>query len=239
MMANNETGVIQPLQEIISLTKQYGAYTHSDMVQAIGKIDINLKALDLDFITISSHKFGGPIGIGALIYKEKIHLKPLIIGGGQEKGLRSGTENIFAIAGFAKACKYINKMIEGHKRTEILRDEMETNILNICSDAMIIGQQALRLPNTSLIIMPNVKSQTQLINFDLDSIAVSSGSACSSGKVGVSHVLNAMNIDNDLASCAIRVSMAYDQNKDEAESFIKSWERIHLRLGKQATKIAV
>jgi cysteine desulfurase len=230
MFANNETGIIQPIKDIAVIARQYGAYIHSDMAQAIGKVNVDIKDLDLDFITISSHKFGGPIGAGALIRKEKIHLKADIIGGGQEKGVRSGTENIAAIAGFAEACKYTKEMAKSMENIVKFRDKMEREILNIDPEIKIIGQNTLKLPNTSLIIMPNVDSTIQLMNFDLAGIAVSSGSACSSGKVGSSHVLKAMKIPEKLAKCAIRVSLSYDQAEDDITYFIESWKNIYSRL---------
>jgi cysteine desulfurase len=239
MFANNETGIIQPLKEVIELAKQYGAYTHSDMVQAIGKVNLNLKDLDLDFITISSHKIGGPLGAGALIRKEKIDLKAFILGGGQEKGLRSGTENVYAIAGFSEACKYLELMANSMEQIIVLREGLESAITEFCKEAVIIGKSAPRLPNTSLIIMPNVKSPIQLMNFDLANIAVSSGSACSSGKVGGSHVLKAMSIPDKLAECAVRVSLSFDQQISDIDYFVEHWKNIYLRLAANIEQVAV
>lgn len=227
MMANNETGVIQPIKEIARLVHQYDGLLHSDCVQAAGKIDVDLIDLDVDFISISGHKFGGSAGVGALIYKEKYSLMPLIIGGGQERGVRAGTENLAAIVGIGVASRYYHRKITPDGIA--LRDLFESRITEVCKDVVIFGSEVVRLHNTSMISMPDVPANQQLIAFDMEGIAVSSGSACSSGKVKASHVLKAMGAEDKLADCAIRVSLGIGNTKAEvdrlAEVWIKIWKK--------------
>ena len=222
IMANNETGVIQEnMHKIIELSHAKGLFVHSDYIQCFGKVFVDLAGLD--FITISSHKIGGPIGAAALVHKTKLPIRAQIIGGGQERGVRSGTENVSAIVGFGKAAELIKK---NYSEVAILRDKMEDIIKGICSDAICYGADTLRLPNTSMILMPEVDAQKQLIQFDLADISVSAGSACSSGKMKISHVLTAMGVDAADAKCAIRVSLGADTTLDEIEKFASVWEKI-------------
>jgi cysteine desulfurase len=230
IVANNETGVIQDIKKIAKLAHQYGALVHSDMVQAYGKIPIDLVDLDLDAITISAHKIGGPVGVGVLIAKKHVNIKPMIIGGGQEKSLRAGTENIASIVGFANIAAKIDKILEKMKQVEALRDYIEKTIEPY---AKIVSKSAKRLRNTSCIIMKGVKNETQVIDFDLNNIAVSAGSACSSGKISSSYVLKACGYDDDLASCAIRVSLGINNTKEDADSFIERWLHIYKKLGEK------
>ena len=219
ILANNETGVIQEnMPELVTLAHAKGLFVHSDFVQAFGKIPMDLKGLD--FITISSHKIGGPIGAAALIHKTKLPIKAQIIGGGQERGIRSGTENVAAIVGFGKATEMIKDSSAN------LRDKMEDIIKDICPNAIFYGKNTLRLPNTSMILMPGMDAHKQLIQFDLADISVSAGSACSSGKMKTSHVLTAMGIESDKAKCAIRVSVGEATTIEEIEKFASNWERI-------------
>lgn len=222
MLANNETGVINDLGLISTLCRKMKALLHTDAVQALGKIAVDIKTLGVDMMTISSHKFGGPPGIAALIIKDTIELSPMIIGGGQERGLRAGTENIPAIIGFGKAAELIADNLNKMAEIKILRDELELN-LGKSTNAIIFGSRAPRLPNTSYIAMAEVSSETQLIHFDLNNIAASSGSACSSGRVNISHVLASMGIAKKISSCAVRISMGFNTTRDEVQYFTDHW----------------
>lgn len=227
IMANNETGIVQEnMKEIITIAHEKGLFVHSDMVQAFGKIPSQIH--NLDFATISSHKIGGPIGAAALIHKTKFPIKAQILGGGQERGARSGTENVSAIVGFSAAANSLNYNtlhISG------LRNYMEERIRAICPEAMFYGKNTTRLPNTSMVFMPNIDAQRQLIQFDLHNISISSGSACSSGKIKISHTLLAMGIKEEQAKNAIRVSLGPESTKNEVEKFVEVWEKIWRECG--------
>jgi cysteine desulfurase len=219
MLANNETGVVQPLREVAALAQKHGALVHCDAVQAFGKIAVNFGLLGVDTLSVSAHKLGGPVGAGALIIRDGLALEALIQGGGQELRRRAGTENIAAIAGFAAAVH--------EKRLEIrgLRDELESKLEGV----VVFGAAAERLPNTSCFALPGLSAETALMALDLAGIAVSSGSACSSGKVAKSHVLAAMGVAPDLAGNAIRVSLGWNTRADDIEQFIAAWSRLAAR----------
>lgn len=222
MMANNETGILQPIPAIIKLAREYKALVHSDMAQVPGKIDIKFSDLDLDFATISGHKFGALTGVGALIHKKMHHLTPLIFGGGQEKGLRSGTENSMAIFSIGLAAQiHSSNITKNINYTKKLQHKLETQV-NLLHDVQIIGQKQARLPNTSLIVntKTNMSSQMQVIALDLKGIAVSSGSACSSGKVTKSYVLEAMGLEPSALEKGIRVSTSSATTEDEIDKFL-------------------
>lgn len=221
MLANNETGVIQPVRDIARIVHKYGALFHSDLVQGPGKIELDILDMGIDFASISAHKFGGPLGAAALIYKPAYHIKPQIIGGGQERGLRSGTQNVPAIIGFGVAAKSCRS------QDSKLRDELDRRIVEICPEAIIFGKDVGRLPNTSMIYMPNVSTNIQLIQFDRHDICVSGGSACSSGVVKLSHVLTAMNIEEDIANCAVRYSFGSESLSDDVEKIVEIWRRLY------------
>lgn len=225
MLVNNETGVIQPLAEIVQIARACGAVVHTDAVQALGKLPVSFHKLGVDLMTIASHKMGGPAGVGALIIREGVTLNPLILGGGHEQGLRAGTQNIALIEGFRIALQ----QTQGAQlqATESLRNQMEEAILNFCPAANVYGRSVARAPNTSYIAMPGVSAEVQLMAFDLAGISVSSGSACSSGKVRPSHVLKAMGIDYAQAGGVIRVSLGWDSKPDDIEAFIANWKQIY------------
>ncbi|RTK92258.1 MAG: cysteine desulfurase [Rickettsiales bacterium] len=228
MLANNETGILQPVKEIAAIAHKYGAQMHSDCVQAIGKIDINIADLDLDFATISSHKFGGPTGVGALVRKANFHLNPMIIGGGQERSLRSGSENVLAILGFGEAANIASQeLIERQTHMSMLRDKLETELINNCYNIEIVGKNTKRLPNTSLIITNGKTAEIQLIAFDMKNIAISAGSACSSGKVGKSHVLSAMGYSSEKVACGIRISLGYSNTLDDINHFLEIYKELN------------
>ena len=230
MLANNETGIIQPLREITKIAHKAGALVHSDVVQAAGKIEIDFADLGVDYMSISAHKFGGPKGIGALITKAGSPLKALVSGGGQEKGLRGGTENVSGIAGMAAAAKASLDIIKNEAdRLAALRNNLEKQIREIEPAARVIGAGAKRLPNTSFIVMPGVLAETQIAGFDLAGICVSAGSACASGKIKQSPVLAAMNVAEDEGASAIRVSLGHNNTQDDVNGFVAVWDEIRTR----------
>lgn len=230
MLANNETGVIQPIVDIAEIVHGAGGVLHTDAIQAFGKISFNFKELGVDLMTLSSHKIGGPQGVGALILREGLVMKPLQKGGGQELGRRGGTENVAGIAGFGLAAEQARAELDQYLRLATLRDQMEGEILQN-SDGVIFGQDATRLPNTACIQMPGVPSELQVMNFDLAGIAVSAGSACSSGKVKASHVLTAMGHDEETASQSLRVSMGRETTEKDVDTFVQAWKKLYERKG--------
>lgn len=228
MLANNETGVIQNITEITKICHEFGALLHCDCIQALGKIKIDLTKLNVDLATFSAHKAGGPVGAACLLVKEEIKINSIILGGGQEKGSRSGTENVHAIVGFAACVAECEERIEKMKKIEQLKKQMEEAIIHE-ANARIFSKNAPRLPNTSSISMPNAHSERQLIDFDLAQICVSAGSACSSGKIETSHVLKAMGASNEESSCAIRVSFGVENSEKEIKSFCQKWLEIYYK----------
>jgi cysteine desulfurase len=229
MLANNETGVVQPVAGIAALAHSRGALFHCDAVQAAGKIPLDMAAIDADLLTLSAHKLGGPAGVGALIAARDLELMPMLRGGGQERGRRAGTENLSAIAGFAAAATAAAAEIAVYDRVRALRDALEAEIIAVTPDAVVVGTNAPRLPNTSAIAMPGIAAETQVIALDLDGVMVSAGAACSSGKVGRSHVLAAMALPPDIASSTIRVSLGWDTNEADIDHFIRSWTALYRR----------
>ena len=225
MLANNETGVIQPLREIVALAQAHGALVHTDAVQAFGKMPVNFGLLGVDMMTIAAHKIGGPTGIGALVVRDGLPLEPLVHGGGQELRRRAGTENLVGIAGFAAVAK------ESQLDVKALQAQLEEAL----ADAVIFGGDAPRLSNTTNFAHPGMSAETLLMNFDLEGIAVSSGSACSSGKVTKSHVLTAMGVGPDLSKAAIRVSLGWNTTQEHIEHFIAVWRRL---LARHKAKVA-
>ena len=226
MAANNETGVIQPLAEIGALCRRYQVAFHSDMVQAFGKLTVDPEEACIDFLSVSGHKIGGPTGIGAVWRRPGKHLHSLLAGGGQEQGRRSGTENLSGICGFAAAAQIADP-------TELLpirqwRDEAEQMITDQCPQIEIIGRSADRLANTSCLVLPGLAAQTAIMALDLAGFAVSSGSACSSGKVTSSHVLRAMGRE-DAAGQVIRISAGWQTKKADlhglAQALIDLYKR--------------
>ncbi len=194
MLANNETGIIQPVRQLADIVHRAGGLLHVDAVQAPGRIAVDMGALGADMLTISSHKLGGPQGAGALIVRGGIAVEPLIRGGGQERNRRAGTENVAAIAGFGAASSSARSWENAAKHLIQLRDRIETGIRSATPHAVIFGAGQPRLPNTILVAVPGMSAETAIIAFDLAGIALSSGAACSSGKVSASHVLAAMGV---------------------------------------------
>jgi len=229
MLANNETGVVQPVGAIGAIARKHGALFHCDAVQAAGKIALDAHTIGADFVTLSAHKLGGPPGIGALVVTRELELTPLLRGGGQERGRRAGTENLAGIAGFAAAAVAAAEEIAVYDRVRALRDALEAGVAKVTSEAVVLGAAAPRLPNTAAIAMPGVAAETQVIALDLDGVMVSAGAACSSGKVGPSHVLEAMGVGPDLVGSTIRVSLGWDSSEADVDHFLRAWTRLYRR----------
>ncbi len=225
-MANNETGVIQPVAEVAEFARTHGIAIHSDAVQAAGRILIDFAALGLDTLAISAHKLGGPKGVGALVIRDHLDLVPLLRGGGQERRRRAGTENLAAIAGFGAAAEVARAELAGAAAIAALRDSLEAQIRIVSPRAVIVGENAPRLANTTALALPGKLAETLVIRLDLAGIAVSAGSACSSGKVGASHVLEAMGIARDIAAGTIRLSLGPATTQDDIAAFVAAWKTI-------------
>jgi cysteine desulfurase len=230
MLANNETGVIEPAAEIAAIAHRHCALFHCDAVQAAGKIPVDIGALGADLFSLSAHKLGGPPGIGALIVRGATDFRPMIRGGGQERGRRAGSENLLGIAGFAAAATAAVEGIADYQRVRQLRDGLEAAVAEIAREAMIIGANVPRLPNTTALALPGVSAETQVIALDLDGVMVSAGAACSSGKVGPSHVLAAMGAAPEIVGSTIRVSLGWTTTEAEIEHFLAAWAALHRRL---------
>jgi cysteine desulfurase len=237
MLANNETGIIQPISEIAEAVHAASGVLHVDAVQGAGRIVCDIAELGGDLVSISSHKLGGPQGAGALIRRGDIHIaEPLIRGGGQERGQRAGTENVAAIAGFGAAAAAVK--LADAARMSALRDRLEKGLKQATPQAVIFGANAPRLPNTTLFAVPGVKAETAIIAFDLNGIAVSSGSACSSGKVQTSHVLAAMGADPVLVRGGVRVSLGWTTTEADVDRFLEAWNVLARALLKERNGIA-
>jgi cysteine desulfurase len=229
MAANNETGVIQPVRAAAEIVHRHGGLLHVDAVQAVGRIALDMAALGADLLTLSAHKIGGAKGAGALIRRdEDIHFADALIrGGGQERGSRAGTENVAAAAAFgaAAAAAAANFSAEVAHMAK-LRDRLEAGIRAATPAAVIFGSESDRLPNTTLVAAPGAKAETLVIAFDLDGVAISSGAACSSGKVAPSHVLAAMGVRPELARGAIRISTGPVTSEADIDRFLNVWQKL-------------
>lgn len=227
--ANNETGVVQPLSDVVALARAHGrALVHSDAVQAVGKIPLDMAALGLDALTLSGHKFAAPKGVGALVLAEGVSLDAAFIrGGGQEVRLRCGTENLSGIVGMGAAAEVAGAGLaaEGRRLRE-LRDALQSRLRALAPDLVVFGEGAERLPNTLSFAVPGLEAATALIALDLAGIAVSSGSACSSGKVARSPVLAAMGMSPARAAGALRVSFGWNSSERDLERFLTAFERV-------------
>jgi len=227
MLANNETGIVQPIAEISALVKAAGGLLHCDAVQAVGRLPVDMAELGVDYLSLSSHKLGGPKGAGALIAREGAPLVAQQRGGGQERRLRAGTENVPAIVGFGAACRAIDRDFAESAAFQSWRNRFEDRLLAMAPDTRIFGRAARRLANTSCFANPFLPAETQLIALDLAGIAVSSGSACSSGKVSASHVLLAMGVEPALAGSALRVSLGWASREADLDCFLEAWGRLY------------
>lgn len=227
-LANNETGVIQPIAEAAAIAKRHGALMHSDAVQGAGKIAIDINALGVDVLTLSAHKLGGPKGGGAIVFRTgalELADKPLR-GGGQERGWRAGTENVPGIVGFGIAAQEAGRALADEAaRLAGLRDRLEAGLLALAPDTAVFGRKAPRLPNTCAFATPGLKAETALIMLDLAGVALSSGSACSSGKVRRSHVLSAMGVDPAMSAGALRASLGWTNSEADIEQFLAAYAK--------------
>jgi len=227
MLANNETGAIQPVAEVAEIVHAAGGLLHVDAIQAFGKLPFDIRSMGADLVTLSAHKIGGPKGVGALVLAADVQgLEPLLRGGGQELGRRAGTENVAGIAAFGAAAKAAMGLLEGNAaRLRALRDSLEQG-LRQTRGMIVFSGDARRLPNTTLFTVPGLKAETAVIGFDLAGIAVSSGSACSSGKVQPSHVLAAMGLGRDLAQGAVRLSLGWSTSQTDIDMTLEAWRTL-------------
>jgi cysteine desulfurase len=227
MLANNETGALQPVSEAAAIVHAAGGVLHVDAIQALGKIPLQMAALDADLLTLSAHKIGGPQGIGAVALAEGVEgLGALLRGGGQEQGRRAGTENVAGIVGFGAAIRAAMATLdEDATRLEQLRNQLERG-LRQAPEIIVFSEDTPRLPNTTLFAVPGLKAETAVIGFDLAGIAVSSGSACSSGKVQPSHVLAAMGFGPDLAQGAVRLSLGWSTSEADINRCLEAWRKL-------------
>ncbi|MGA0594911.1 cysteine desulfurase family protein [Enterovirga sp. CN4-39] len=231
--ANSETGVVQPLSEVARIVQASGGILHSDVVQLAGRSPVDMPSLGLDAATLSGHKLGAPAGIGALVIRAGRAGPdlPLIRGGGQEGRLRAGTQNLAGIVGFGIAAEIAaRELAQEAPRLAGLRDRAEREVLRLAPEAVVFGAGAARLPNTLAFAVPGLSAETALMSLDLDGVAVSSGSACSSGKVAPSHVLAAMGVPGDLARGAIRVSFGWNSREEDVIRFSQAFETLLRRL---------
>ncbi len=229
MFANNETGAIQPVAEAAELAHAKGALFHCDAIQAAGKLHLDPRSLGCDLMTLSAHKLGGPQGVGALIVAAGIEVVPLFRGGGQERGRRAGTENLAGIAGFGAACAASSAGLSDYICVARLRDLAEARLKEIAPDAVVFAKDVPRLPNTLCIAMPGVPASTQVMALDLAGVMVSAGSACSSGKVKRSHVLEAMGAPETLSECAIRISLGWNTTESQIDRLAEAWGALYAR----------
>lgn len=238
MLANNETGALQPVAKAAEIVHDAGGLLHSDAVQAVGRIPLDIRALGADMVTVSAHKIGGPKGVGALVLREGATVEPLIKGGGQERRRRAGTENVPGIVGFGVAAALAAEDIATMDRIAALRDALEEGVRTRAPNAVILSAGVARLPNTSCIAVPGAKAETLVIGLDLAGLAVSAGSACSSGKVEASHVLAAMGLSPELAHGAIRVSLGFASESTDIQRFLGAFGDLVKRLKANAKEAA-
>jgi len=234
-LANNETGIIQPVAAVANYARGLGLAVHTDAVQAAGRIAVDMAALEVDYLTLSAHKLGGPKGVGAVVIRGGARVRPLLNGGGQERRRRAGTENVPGIVGFGVAAAAAKthlstvRAIDGRPAARdvgALRDRLEMAVAGITPDVVVVGQGSRRLPNTTCLALPGASAETLVIALDLAGVSVSAGAACSSGKVGASHVLAAMGVGADLARSAIRISMGVGTTDQHIDHFLNAWLRI-------------
>jgi cysteine desulfurase len=204
---------------------------HSDAVQGVGRVPINIEALDVDYLSLSAHKIGGPKGVGALVLREGVQLRALLSGGGQERRRRAGTENVVAIAGFGTAARAAAAEVAAIEGVRRLRDALEREVRALAQEALILGSGADRLANTMCLAIPGTRAETLVIALDLAGIAVSAGAACSSGKVGASHVLRGMGLAQEIAAAAIRVSLGPSSTQQDTARFVATWAHAALKRG--------
>ena len=234
MAANNETGVIQPVAEISRLAREAGSLLLLDAVTAAGKMDLDFSLCD--YMTLSGHKIGGAQGVGALVVRDGAPFAPQILGGGQQKGLRAGTENLSGIAGFGAAAKAATNDGEERARITKIRDDFEKAVKAAIPGTVVFGERAPRLPNTSNIAIPGLTGENIVIALDLDGVLVSSGSSCSSGKITASHVLSAMGVEENLSAASLRVSFGWNSTREDAEAVVAALLRLGSRVKIHSSK---
>jgi cysteine sulfinate desulfinase/cysteine desulfurase-like protein len=217
MLANNETGVIQPIKDLIPIAHQQGALFHCDAVQALGKIPLNITELDADLVSVSAHKIYGPKGVGALYVKKGVVIEPLVNGGEQEYGLRSGTENLAGIVGFGKTAENIPAMLDQMDKVRELRDMLQKGIESIFAECRVNGKSAERLPNTLSVTLPGFRGESIVLEMDKRGVFLSSGSACSAGSAKPSHALTAMGLTENEAHSSLRFSLGIGNTGDDIE----------------------
>ncbi len=227
MLANNETGAVQPAAEVARIVHDAGGLLHVDAIQAFGKIPFDLSSTGADLVTLSAHKIGGPKGVGAVVLADDVQgLEPLLRGGGQELGRRAGTENVAGISAFGAAAKAAMEVLDADaSRLRSLKRQLEDG-LKQTPGMIVFSEDVPRLPNTTLFTVPGLRAETAVIGFDLAGIAVSSGSACSSGKVQPSHVLDAMGLGRELAQGAVRLSLGWSTSETDIEMTLKAWRKL-------------
>ncbi len=230
MLANNETGVIQPISEIAALARARDAIVHCDAVQAPGRLAFDVASLGVDMLSLSAHKFGGPKGVGAIFVRDGIDLDPLIVGGGQERSRRPGTENVPGIVGFGMAAQLAVNDVQRAPLIAAMRDRAEQSLCEIEPGIRIFGAGADRLPNTTCLTMPGIQSEMQVMGLDLTGVAVRAGSACSSGRVEPSHVLRAHGISDAETGCAIRVSFGWASREKDVDKLVGAWRAFYAGL---------
>lgn len=226
MAANNETGVIQPIAQIGEQVRAHGSVFFCDGIQAAGKMPLSMWRMNIDLLSLSAHKIGGPAGVGALVAAPHAIVASHLHGGGQELRRRAGTENISGIVGFGLAAELTAQNLEDFSKISAMRDALESALIDIAPQARFFGTQVERLPNTSCFAVSGLPAEMLVMALDLDGIAISAGSACSSGKVTQSHVLSAMGIEDALSQSAIRVSLGRDTQPEEIEKFLAIWSRV-------------
>ncbi|MTD93811.1 aminotransferase class V-fold PLP-dependent enzyme [Hyphomicrobium sp. xq] len=226
MLANNETGVIQPVAEAAEAARTHGLSLHVDAVQGPGRVPVDFARLGADTLVISGHKLGGPRGVGALIVRDGVNLPALIKGGGQERRRRGGTENVAGIAGFGAAAAELAREADVAARIGVLRDKLESAVTAVTPAAVIVGRDAPRVSNTMCVAVPGKLAETLVIRMDLEGIAISAGAACASGKVGANAVLAAMGLPADITAGAVRVSLGRETNEDDIAAFLAAWQKV-------------
>lgn len=229
MLANNETGVIQPIGNVVRIARAHSALVHCDAVQAAGKIVVDWTTLGVDLMSLSAHKLGGPPGVGALVVGDHVELAALQRGGGQERRRRAGTENLPGIVGFGIAAELASAELPLNGRIAALRDDLERRAIAAMAATRVVASDAPRLPNTSCLLTPGLGSELQVMALDLAGIAIGAGAACSSGKVQPSHVLRAMGLDDLAVGCAIRVSLGWQSTAADVDRFVEAWSALAAR----------
>ena len=230
MLVNNETGALQPVPALVAMARKHGHKVHVDAVQAAGRLPVDFAELDCDAMTLSAHKIGGPQGVGALVVKDSVVLHPLVKGGGQERNRRAGTENVPGVVGFGVAAQLAADDLRDMPRLSALRDLLQTRLVAAGgNDVVPLGASVPRVGNTLMIALPDVPADTQIAAMDLAGVAVSAGSACSSGKVKTSHVLTAMGYGAEIAGCAMRISLGWHTQEKDIHRCIEAWTALYQR----------